>query len=91
MAAPLRPLRSSLLVTRSAALVALSGAAIAALLLLPDAPLLAVASVALAVAAAVFAFTDVVRDKLGGHTGDTIGASEQFAEIAALAALALAL
>ncbi|WP_108003201.1 adenosylcobinamide-GDP ribazoletransferase [Mycoplana dimorpha] len=69
----------------------LSGAAIAALLLLPDAPLLAVASVALAVAAAVFAFTDVVRDKLGGHTGDTIGASEQFAEIAALAALALAL
>ena len=53
--------------------------------------LLAIASVALAVSAAVFAFTDVVRDKIGGHTGDTIGASEQFAEIAALAALALAL
>ena len=69
----------------------LSGTALAVLLLLPDVSLLAIASVALAVSAAVFAFTDVVRDKIGGHTGDTIGASEQFAEIAALAALALAL
>lgn len=68
-----------------------SGAAVAALLLLPGLPLLAVASTALAVCAAVFAFTDFVRDKIGGHTGDTIGASEQMAEIAALCALALAL
>ncbi|MDR6758547.1 adenosylcobinamide-GDP ribazoletransferase [Mycoplana sp. BE70] len=69
----------------------LSGAAIAVLLLLPNAPFLAIASAALAIFAAVFAFTDVVRDKIGGHTGDTIGATEQVAEIAALAALALAL
>lgn len=68
-----------------------SGVAITLLLLLPNAPLLAIASVALAVSAAVFAFTDVVRDKIGGHTGDTIGASEQVAEIAVLGALALAL
>ncbi|MBD9372199.1 adenosylcobinamide-GDP ribazoletransferase [Rhizobium sp. ARZ01] len=69
----------------------LSGAAIAVLFLLPNAPLLTIASVALAIFAAVFAFTDVVRDKIGGNTGDTIGATEQVAEIAALCALALAL
>ena len=69
----------------------LSGVAIAVLLLLPNAPLLAIASVALAIFTAVSAFTDVVRDKIGGHTGDTIGATEQIAEMAALAALALAL
>jgi len=77
---------------RGAAQAALvSGAAIVLLLLLPAAPLLGIASMVLAAAAAVFAFSDVVSDKIGGHTGDTIGASEQVAEIAALAALALAL
>ncbi len=68
-----------------------SGATLAILFLLPGVSLLGIASVALAVCAAVFAFTDIVRDKIGGHTGDTIGASEQLAEIAALGALALAL
>lgn len=68
-----------------------SGTAVSLLLLLPSTPLLAIASVALSICAAVFVFTDLVRDKIHGHTGDTIGATEQVAEIAALAALVLAL
>lgn len=77
--------------TASVQIALVSGAVLALLFLLPGASLLAIASMALAVCAAVFAFTDVVRDKIGGHTGDTIGASQQMAEIAALGALALAL
>lgn len=76
---------------RAVQVALLSGAGLAVLFLLPAEPVLAIASMALAVCAAVFAFTDVVRDKIGGHTGDTIGASQQIAEIAALGALALAL
>lgn len=37
-----------------------------------------------------FGFTRFVAQKLGGHTGDTIGATQQLTEIATLAALALA-
>jgi adenosylcobinamide-GDP ribazoletransferase len=36
-----------------------------------------------------FGFTHYVRERLGGHTGDTIGATQQLSEIALLGALAL--
>jgi len=35
------------------------------------------------------ALTRYIQSRIGGHTGDTIGASQQCAEMAALAALAL--
>ena len=38
-----------------------------------------------------FGFTRFVDRKLGGHTGDTIGATQQLSEIALLTALALVL
>lgn len=34
-------------------------------------------------------FLRLTRGKIGGHTGDTLGASQQIAEIAALIALAI--
>jgi adenosylcobinamide-GDP ribazoletransferase len=40
-------------------------------------------------AGAGFGFTRFVRKKLGGHTGDTIGATQQICEIALLATLAV--
>ncbi|MGK6315013.1 adenosylcobinamide-GDP ribazoletransferase [Neorhizobium sp. DT-125] len=43
----------------------------------------------IAAAAAGFGFTRLVRKKLGGHTGDTIGATQQISEIVMLASLAL--
>ncbi|WJR69584.1 adenosylcobinamide-GDP ribazoletransferase [Neorhizobium sp. CSC1952] len=43
----------------------------------------------IAAAAAGFGFTRLVRRKLGGHTGDTIGATQQISEIVMLASLAL--
>lgn len=46
-------------------------------------------SVLLVCAAAGQLFTAFVRRKLGGHTGDTIGATQQVSEIVALATLAL--
>ena len=76
----------------SATLFALaSGIGISALLLLPHGT---VASFALASAAAVLAvllFTRIALRKIGGHTGDTIGATQQLAEMSVLFALALAL
>lgn len=72
--------------------VALAGGiAIAALLLLPHGTIL---SFALALAAAVItvlAFNRIALGKIGGHTGDTIGATQQLAEMSVLFALALAL
>ena len=50
------------------------------------ASLLAIAATGLAVTA----FGRTVERKIGGHTGDTIGATQQLSEIAALCALALA-
>lgn len=44
--------------------------------------------VALLVVIASFAFVRLCRDKIGGFTGDTLGAATQIAEIAALIALA---
>jgi adenosylcobinamide-GDP ribazoletransferase len=43
------------------------------------------------VAAAAWHWTGMVRGRLGGHTGDTIGATQQITETAALATLALLL
>lgn len=63
---------------------------LAFLLLLPSYHL---GSVLFALAVAVlaaFAFTRVVDKKLGGHTGDTIGATQQITATALLTALALA-
>jgi adenosylcobinamide-GDP ribazoletransferase len=42
-----------------------------------------------AAAAATAGFSRYVRNRLGGQTGDTIGATQQVSEIAALLALAL--
>ena len=68
-----------------------SGILIAAALLLPHGTLL---SLALALALAILAvlvFNRIALRKIGGHTGDTIGATEQLAEMSVLFALALAL
>ena len=46
--------------------------------------------VLIAFAVVVPAFGQIVARKIGGHTGDTIGAAQQLTEIAVLAALALA-
>lgn len=78
------PLRASLHV----ALV--SGIAITAALLAPTASLFAFFIVVLTAALSCAAFTAHVRRKLEGHTGDTIGATQQVVEIVALAALAMA-
>lgn len=45
----------------------------------------------LASAAVAFVFSRYVSQKLGGHTGDTIGATQQITEMALLAALVIAL
>ncbi len=67
-----------------------SAAVIALLLLLPAAspgPVLAAGGFA---ALAAWAFTRLAERKIGGHTGDTIGATQQVGEIVFLASLALA-
>ena len=76
---------------RATLLALASGIGISALLLLPHGTL---ASFALASAAAVIAvlvFNRIALRKIGGHTGDTIGATQQLAEMSVLFALALAL
>ncbi|GEO83086.1 MULTISPECIES: adenosylcobinamide-GDP ribazoletransferase [Alphaproteobacteria] len=78
------PLRSSLNSTL------ITGAALAAILLIPVASLFAYFLAILAAALAVAAFTARVRRAIAGHTGDTIGATQQVAEIASLVALAMA-
>jgi adenosylcobinamide-GDP ribazoletransferase len=67
-----------------------SGAAIALVLLVPVLGLPKVLLSLILAALAGFGFTRFVRQKLGGHTGDTIGATQQLSEIAMLATLALA-
>jgi adenosylcobinamide-GDP ribazoletransferase len=57
-------------------------------------PVLPVPPVVLSIIAgglAAYAFTRFTEKKLAGHTGDTIGATQQLTEIAMLAALALAI
>ncbi|HTO32478.1 MAG TPA: adenosylcobinamide-GDP ribazoletransferase [Pararhizobium sp.] len=63
----------------------------ALLLFLSGASLLSAVLAIAAFAATVPAFSEIVDGKIGGHTGDTIGATQQLTEIAVLAALALAL
>lgn len=77
---------------RDAVRIALVSAGILgiALFLLAGLPLLAILLVLLAFAGSVPAFGAVVGGKIGGHTGDTLGAAQQLAEMAILIALALA-
>lgn len=72
--------------------LALFLAALIALPLLPIAagPIAALVAVACALAA-FFVFTGRTRTRLGGATGDTIGATQQLVEVALLAGLALCL
>ena len=63
----------------------------AILLLLSGASLLATVLAIAAFAVTVPAFSQIVDGKIGGHTGDTIGATQQLTEIAVFAALALAI
>ncbi len=67
-----------------------TGAAIGLVLLVPVLGLPKVLLSLIMAALAGFGFTRFVRQKLGGHTGDTIGATQQLSEIAMLATLALA-
>lgn len=67
-----------------------TGAAIALVLLVPVLGLPKVLLSLIAAALAGFGFTRFAARKLGGHTGDTIGATQQLSEIAMLATLALA-
>lgn len=65
--------------------------AAALLLLLSGASLLAAILAIAAFAVTVPVFSEIVNGKIGGHTGDTIGATQQLTEIAVFAALALAI
>lgn len=78
------PLKSSL------HLALISGLVIAAALVIPTVSLFSYFLAVPVAALAAAAFTAKVRSVLAGHTGDTIGATQQVAEIAALAALAMA-
>jgi len=70
--------------------IALISAAIAALALVWPAAGFGAAFLSIAAAGlATLALTRYIGGRIGGHTGDTIGASQQCAEMAALAALAL--
>ena len=76
----------------SATLFALiSGVVLAALLLLPHGTVFSFALSLAAATVAVLAFNRTAMRKIGGHTGDTIGATQQLAEMSVLFALALAL
>ncbi len=69
----------------------ISGIAVAALLLLPHGTVLSVLVALAAAILAVLVFNSMALRKIGGHTGDTIGATEQCAEMAVLFALAMTL
>lgn len=73
----------------SALFSTVSAAIIAALLLGAATGPLQALGVMAAGAAATAGFSRYVRNRLGGQTGDTIGATQQLSEIAALLALAL--
>lgn len=66
-----------------------SAIVIVLLLVWPAAGLAAVLACLAAAGLASFVLTRYTRSRIGGHTGDTIGASQQCAEMAALVALAL--
>jgi adenosylcobinamide-GDP ribazoletransferase len=68
-----------------------SGILLAALLLLPHGTVLSWLLALAAAALSVLLFNRIALRKIGGHTGDTIGATQQLAEMSVLFALALAL
>jgi adenosylcobinamide-GDP ribazoletransferase len=68
-----------------------SGVLLAALLLLPHGTVLSWLLALAAAALCVLVFNRIALRKIGGHTGDTIGATQQLAEMSVLFALALAL
>jgi adenosylcobinamide-GDP ribazoletransferase len=74
---------------RRAALV--TGTLIAAVLLLPAAGLKALIGSLLVAGLCALSFSVHVRRRLSGHTGDTIGATQQICEIATFCSLALLL
>lgn len=75
---------------QSAAMMALfTGGVLCAVLLLPSISLLAIIITILLAAFLTSLYTGLVQRKIGGHTGDTIGAAQQIAEMAALGALAI--
>ena len=73
----------------SVSLALISSAVIVAVLIWPIAGFAAACATIAAAGLAVFCLTRYIGSRIGGHTGDTIGASQQCAEMAALAALAL--
>jgi len=62
---------------------------VAAVLLWPAGGLAPVIACILMAALCAFLFTEQVRSKLAGHTGDTIGATQQICEIATFCTLAM--
>ncbi|MCM2472108.1 adenosylcobinamide-GDP ribazoletransferase [Rhizobium sp. CG5] len=76
---------------KSALHVALiSAAVIAAITIIPAASVFALLITLAASAGAAVAFLGFVRRRIGGHTGDTIGACQQICEAVGLTALAMA-
>ncbi len=67
----------------------ISGAVVTVLLTVPAAGLVGALLALLLTAAACFAFTRFTDARISGHTGDTIGATQQVCEVAALLGLAL--
>jgi adenosylcobinamide-GDP ribazoletransferase len=65
------------------------GLALFILIGLPACGLFSVATALAASGASLWIFTAFCRKQIGGHTGDTIGATQQLSEIATLVALAL--
>jgi adenosylcobinamide-GDP ribazoletransferase len=76
---------------RATATALASGVLLAAVLLVPHGAVLSVLLALAAAAITVLAFDRTAVRKIGGHTGDTIGATQQLAEMSVLFALALAL
>ncbi|ANK86092.1 MULTISPECIES: adenosylcobinamide-GDP ribazoletransferase [unclassified Rhizobium] len=68
-----------------------SAGLLAALLIWPAFGLRPLVASLLAAGVAGFVFTTLIRRKLAGHTGDTLGATQQICEIATLCALATTL
>ena len=66
-----------------------SGALASLLLLVPSVPIVPILGAILLSSVSVFGFTRYVDRRIGGHTGDTIGASQQAGDIVFLVALAL--
>lgn len=68
----------------------LAGLLLAAIFLLPASSVFAVVAAILASSLAAATFTSLARRSLNGHTGDTIGATQQICEAVALTTLAMA-